>query len=114
MSKRRRASMYDEPRRAVANGRTVRVGDLPWPGLYVLRSEINCRFHGPCELLHVMSAHAGGEIRGYRRAAGSSDQFVLRTPVYPESWPELDIATAALVGVPCNGFGGAREREGAR
>lgn len=92
-----------------ANGRTVRVGDLPWPGLYVLRSEIECRAYGHCEVLHVISAYAGGEIRGYRREAGSSDPFVLRFPAYPEFWAELDIATAALVGAPCNGFGGCGE-----
>lgn len=81
-----------------------RVGDLPWDGLYVLRSEMSCHFYGKCEVLHVISQWAGGEIRGYLRSEGH-EAFKLRLPAYPEFWQELDLAVAALVGAPCNGFG---------
>lgn len=88
----------------------VRVGNLTVDGaklgmLYVLRSEVNCRFGGELELLHVMSVPAGGEIRGYQRPRGKSDAaWTVRQPCYTGDWPEVDAAVAALVGGAVKGF----------
>lgn len=83
---------------------TTRIGDLAaMPGLYVLKSQINCRLDGPIELLHVISVHAGGEIRGYKRPVDSDGPWKLRTPSYPMDWPEVDAAVADLVRQQVNG-----------
>lgn len=69
------------------------------PGaVYVLRSRINCRFHGHVDLIHVISKYAGGEIRGYMRGVGSGEAWRLRRPATPVAWPEIDRAVAAALG----------------
>ena len=50
--------------------------------------------------VHVVSKPAGGEIRGYVRLGGV---LFLRTPAYPPSWDDLDLAVSKRLGMPvCN------------
>lgn len=85
--------------------------DLPWPGVWL---EVEpCRpdatygwpleVHDPArearpevQLVHVVSDHAGGEIRGYWLAHGA---LWLRMPCYSGPWAEMDVAVAAALGV---------------
>jgi hypothetical protein len=79
-------------------GDILRVGDqdIEAGKLYVLRSEIQRYRDEPEEILHVISAFAGGEIRGYRRLRGEAS-WKLRHPANPVSWTELDAAVAELL-----------------
>jgi hypothetical protein len=78
---------------------TTKLGELPFDGLYVLRSVINTHliYSGATEILHVMSKHFGGECRSYYRAHNSRTPFSLRPNVKPIDWPELDEAVFCLV-----------------
>lgn len=101
---------------------TERVGDLDMaavgvpdvePGaVYVLREgKHGDRFHREIETLHVISKHAGGEIRGYILPEGEAS-WLLRTPCSPMEWPEIDRAVANLIGAAVNGATpAARQRE---
>lgn len=88
-------------------GATERVGDIRSVGdqqlgpgeVYVLRSRISDRSYGDIDVLHVISSHAGGEIRGYWRPHGEDGPWTVRMPAHAE-WPEMDRAVEALVGAP--------------
>lgn len=47
------------------------------------------------QIVHIMSPHVGGEIRGYVLCRG---RLHPRTPCYTGQWPELDQAVAEHVG----------------
>lgn len=48
-------------------------------------------------VVHVMSPHAGGEIRGYMIVDG---ELRLRLPAYSGAWTEMDEAVSAHLGMP--------------
>lgn len=87
----------------------TRIGDLPWPGLYVLR-DAHREWGGVVETLHIMSTHAGGQIRGYHRERGER-AWRIWLPNYTGDWPEMDEAVAVLVGDSVNGIMPGRQRE---
>lgn len=80
---------------------TIRVGDLALPGVeagsvYVLRGHLPADAIGDARAtLHVISAHCGGEIRGFSQDGSGWNQ---RTPDYIGTWPEVDQALADLIG----------------
>jgi hypothetical protein len=47
------------------------------------------------QLVHVISPHRGGEIRGYVLI---EHRLHLRTPCYSGEWPEMDMAVGDLLG----------------
>lgn len=56
--------------------------------------------------VHIISKHAGGEIRGYVIHAG---RLKLRLPCYTAEWPEMDRAVSEALGLPVVGFDGRAE-----
>jgi hypothetical protein len=59
------------------------------------------------QIAHVVSRWSRGEVRGYVVHDGVAD---VRSPAYPESWPEVDRAVAEALGVRVVGVaGGAPE-----
>ncbi|HRS17731.1 MAG TPA: hypothetical protein P5234_15955 [Thermoanaerobaculaceae bacterium] len=50
---------------------------------------------GEWRRIHVMSAHAGGEIRGYELEVGG--ELLLAYPCYTGIWPEMDAEVARIV-----------------
>lgn len=80
-----------------ANGLIVQVGP-PTKALYYTAS-----FVGRClvdkdaagQLVHVISPHAGGEIRGYLLI---EHRLHLRLPCYSGEWPEMDMAVGDHLG----------------
>lgn len=83
--------------------------DLPWEGVYVEvdaakpTTTWTAQFQGERQyptgtraaFVHVMSRHAGGEIRGYVLIDG---KLHLRHPCYTGRWPEMDEAVEAAIG----------------
>lgn len=78
-----------------------RVGDLAIgaePGaVYAGRSTIVNLYGEQLDLIHVISRHAGGEIRGYVSLEGGP--WLLRHPNYTGDWPEMDRAVEATCGI---------------
>ena len=97
----------------------VRVGDLKLDGVdpgdvYVLASSVRAHMsYLDRDLLHVMSKHRGGEIRGYERPLGSDKPWSVRPPHYEGHWPEVDQAVADLTGEAIMGLDGAVVRRAA-
>ena len=89
---------------SIVNRGNLEIDGVEPGAVYVLSSEINCRFDGELELLHVISKYAGGEIRGYKRPRKSNALWTLRTPAYPLEYDVIDQATANLIGEQVNGF----------
>lgn len=87
-----------------------RVGVLDVRGVETVvsldRSSINCRFEGELDLLHVMSAAAGGQIRGYKRPRGSRGPWRVCRPAYEGNWVAVDIAVSQLLRAPVRGVDG--------
>jgi hypothetical protein len=52
---------------------------------------------GTLVCVHVMSIHAGGEVRGYFLVDG---KLRLRLPCYGGEWVEMDAAVSAALGAP--------------
>ncbi|NUP12975.1 MAG: hypothetical protein HOW73_43600 [Polyangiaceae bacterium] len=56
----------------------------------------NVKVHDRFQTVHVISRHAGGEVRGYVLANGIARP---RTPATPVTWREVDDAVAKALGV---------------
>ena len=82
-----------------------RVGNLPFPGIYLGQDAHTNHYGERWETLHVMSAHAGGQVHGYHRLHGESSWRVW-LPAYAGHWPEMDRAVADLVGETVIGLDG--------
>lgn len=82
---------------------------LPWPGVTLLRTDSRCSFFGEREILHVLSRHAGGEVRGYIRPRGG-DIWEVRRPAHEGHWPEMDRAVADATGEPIRDLRGQMVR----
>lgn len=82
--------------------RTHRIGRLPLgvPPLWVERTACVSDALGEREVLHVMSALAGGQIAGYWRPCGDQGPYRCQAPWYGGLWSELHQAVADLVRVP--------------
>lgn len=81
--------------------------------LTVLRSSIGCRFDGEIDLLHVISAHAGGQVRGYKRGKGARGAWTVSTPAYEGNWVAVDLAVSSLLSEPIRGIDGIVRRTAA-
>lgn len=60
-----------------------------------------CLYGERVRFVHVMSPHAGGEVRGYTLHGGV---LWLRAPCYQGAWPEVDAIVGAMLGAdvkPC-------------
>jgi hypothetical protein len=63
------------------------------------RSEFRCNYYGHCDKVHVISTHAGGEIRGYIRTHGSEGPWKIQPPNHHGAWPELDAEVERQAGI---------------
>jgi len=61
------------------------------------------------QVVHVMSPHVGGEVRGYMIVDG---ELRLRLPAYSGAWTEMDEAVSAHLGMPVRPYATQAESGG--